>query len=79
MNNDLDKFPGCLTCFSFNFQHSIAHGGHYFNKSDLSGSIAGRDTGTTGHYKEPKKSRSARGRTEEHSMGELTKKKELER
>ena len=73
----MDKFPGCLACFSF--QYNIAHGGHYFNKSDLYGNITGRETGTTGHDKEPTKSRSARGRTEEHSMGELTKKKELER
>ena len=77
MHNDVDKFPGCLACSSF--QHNIAHGGHYFNKSDLSGNITGRETGRTGHDKELTKSGSARGRTEEHSLGELTKKKELER
>ena len=29
MHNDLDKFPGCLACFSF--QRNIVHGGHLTN------------------------------------------------
>ena len=41
-HNDLDKFPWMLGLLLFSTQHRMWD--HYFNKSDLSGNITGRES-----------------------------------